>query len=60
MMLRASERAVTSHSVALSSIMGYQPRHDDASVTNAAGIIKVTRGIAIRLVSMKCMGNDLK
>ena len=59
-MLRASERAVTSHSVALSSIMGCQPRHDDAMVSNAAGIIIEVSGMAIMLVRMKCMGNDLK
>ena len=60
MMPRASERAVTSHSVALSSIVGCQPRHDDARVSNAAGIIIDVKGMAIMLVRMKCMGNDLK
>ena len=60
MILRASERAVTSHSVALSIIVGHHPMHDSARVSNAAGIIIEVSGMAIMFVRMKCMGNDLK
>lgn len=60
MISKASESKVIIHSVNLSRIGGSQPRHDRASVARDIGIVTVTKGIAIMLVSMKCIGNDLK
>ena len=53
MILRASESAVTSASVALTAVCGQMPRADRNRVARDAGIISPVRGMAIRLVSRK-------
>ena len=58
--VRASERAVTSISVALRSMSGHMPHVCRHNVSKDTGIISPVRGRAIRFVNRKCMGNDRK
>ena len=59
-MQRASERTVTSVSVALKSISGQMPSMLRQSVSKADGIRIPVKGSAIRFVRRKCVGNVLK
>ena len=54
------ESAVTSISVILTMISGHIPAQSRQSVSNAAGMRRLVTGIAIRLVSRKCLGKELK
>ena len=58
--VRASESAVTSISVALISMSGHMPDMCRTSVSKDTGIISPVRGRAIRFVSRKCIGKELK
>lgn len=54
---RASDRAVTSASVALVSISGHHPTAVSRVTATAAGIMNPVNGRAIRLVRRKYIGN---
>lgn len=57
MISRASDNAVTSISVALENISGYIPHVAIPIVISAEGMIRPIRGIDIRFVRIKLIGN---
>lgn len=60
MISRDLESAVTSISVILTSDSGHIPAISRQRTSNEAGIKRLVIGTAIRLVSRKCSGSELK
>ena len=60
MIPREEIRASASPSVSFSMNWGHMPKVLSTSTMRAAGMMKPVNGMAIRFVSRKCCGNELK